>query len=302
MFLMGLALASVAFPVQSQASDLDLLARKAADAAIAKYGAKGLKAEELGITVAVLDRSRGTLAQGSYRGDQPMYPASVVKMFYLAYAAHQLQEKKLILTPEFERGIHDMIVDSNNDATGLVLDTITGTTGGPELPPRQLSAWMEKRQAANRWYAGLGYPKLNASQKTWNEGPYGRERQGYGPKFELRNQLSPDACVRLMSDIALRKIVTPEKCEWMEKYLGRAIPADAKETDEQARNFSGKILPSGTKLWSKAGWTDEVRHDVAHVRMPDGKEFVYAIFTKGHSGETDLIADIATSLLKGLGE
>jgi len=299
MVLLGIAAAISLLARQTPmtTADIDRIAQSAAEAAVTKFD---LKPDQIGISIAVLDRANKAATTGGYHGEIAMYPASVVKLCYLAYTAHLLDTKKLRLTPELERGVHDMIVDSVNDATALVLDTITGTTGGPELAPKELAKWMDKREAVNRWYASLGYPKLNANQKTWNEGPYGRERQGYGPNFELRNSLSPSVCVRLMSDIALDKIVSPEKCEWMRKYLSRDIPADAKETNDQARLFSGKVLPTGTKLWSKAGWTDSVRHDVAWVCLPDGREFVWAIFTKGASAKEDIIPSIAASILAGL--
>ncbi|AIE87268.1 serine hydrolase [Fimbriimonas ginsengisoli] len=301
MITIGLALTAVVAAQSPSPLDLARFADNAAKAALAKYSDRGVKPDQIGITLAVLDRKGNSFQSGSYRGAEAMYPASVVKMFFLAYAGHLLEKKKLRMTPELERAVHDMIVDSVNDATGLVLETVTGTTGGPELSPKELARWMDKRQAVNRWFASLGYPTLNACQKTWNEGPYGRERQGYGPHFELRNSLSPNVCVRLMSDIALDKIVSPGQCAWMRGYLSRAIPADSKETNEQSKLFSGKVLPSGTKLWSKAGWTDTVRHDVAYIQLPDGREFVYAIFTKDHSNEAGLIPFIASAMLKELG-
>jgi hypothetical protein len=302
MISLGLALTSIAFSAQSpSAADLAALARKAADAAVAKYADKGLKADQIGVTLAAIDRGAGAYRAGSYRGDQDMYPASVVKFFFLAYEGRLLEDRKIKMTPELERATHDMIVDSTNDATGLVLETITGTTDGPELAPKELAKWMDKRQAINRWFTSLAYPKLNACQKTWNEGPYGRERQGYGPNFELRNSLSPDVCVRLMAEIAMDKIVSPSRCAWMRGYLSRAIPADSKEVTGQASGFSGKVLPSGTKLWSKAGWTDTVRHDVAYIKLPDGREFVYAIFTKGNSNNGDIIPFVAATMLRDLG-
>ena len=46
--------------------------------------------------------------------------------------------------------------------------------------------------------------------------------------------------------------------------------------------FTGEVLPKGFKLWSKAGWTSTVYHDVAWIQAPDGREYVWAIFTKGH--------------------
>ena len=66
----------------------------------------------------------------SYRGVERIYPASVVKLFYLV-AVHEWLEKAMIQTSaELERAMKDMIIDSSNDATGLVMDVLTGTTSG----------------------------------------------------------------------------------------------------------------------------------------------------------------------------
>jgi hypothetical protein len=293
-------LAVAAVVLQTPDPALSLLARQAADAAISKFADKKVTKEQLGITILRLNRASGTWEEGNFQGDIAMYPASVVKLFHLAYTHRLLADRKVKLTPELQRGLKDMIVESSNDATALVVDTCSGTTGGPELAPKELAKWMDRRQGVNKWFAGLGYPKLNACQKTWNEAPYGRERQGYGPNFELRNSLSPNVCARLMGEIALDKIVNPTQCAEMKKLLARTIPADG-ETDYQSRAFVGKVLPKGFKLHSKAGYTDSVRHDVAHVTTPDGREFVLAIFTKGQSPTLDLIPSIAGNLLKGLG-
>jgi beta-lactamase class A len=296
----GMVAAAALFTSQGPA-ELSALAQRAVDAAVARFKEKDVKADQLGISIARLDRANGSYVSGSYRGDQPMYPASVVKMFFLAHLHEELARKRVRMNPELERATKDMIVESSNDATALVLDTVTKTTGGPELPPGQLTEWMNRRQAVNRWFKSLGYTGVNASQKTWNEGPYGRERQGYGPNWELRNSLTPDACLRLMSEIALDKIVSSERCAEMRGLMARSILAEDKKADYQSRSFTGKVLPAGTKLWSKAGYTSTVRHDVAYVKTAAGQEIVLAIFTKSQSNTPDLIPFLAAELLRGLG-
>lgn len=235
-----------------------------------------------------------------------MYPASVIKIFYLVNLANRLDEGSLTITPELNRAAHDMIVDSVNDATSLVVDVLTGTTSGPELPEDEMRAWVEKRNSVNRWYKSLGYEDINACQKTWNEGPYGRDHAFYGPNFENRNRLTPDACVKLMGQIALDRAVPYGReadkrwMDWIKGFLKRDLPEDGKG-NEQALKFSGASLPKGSDLWSKAGWTDSVRHDLAWFKLPDGREFIWAIFTKNHSNQEGLIPFLAKELLKGLG-
>ncbi|MCE9560006.1 MAG: class A beta-lactamase-related serine hydrolase, partial [Armatimonadetes bacterium] len=201
---------------------------------------------------------------------------SVVKLFYMAYAHQLIAEDRLKTSEELDRAMSDMIRDSNNDATGLILDTITNTTGGPELGKAALKTWMEKRQSVNRWLATVGITGVNCCQKTWNEGPYGRERQGYGPNFELRNSLTADACATMLLKIITDTIVTPQMCEKMRTLLKRDPKS---QTDTQALNFTGSLLAVGDQLFSKAGWTSTVRHDVANIKRGD-REIIFAIFTK----------------------
>ena len=246
----------------------------------------GLKATDFAMSWKNLE----TGAEMTHNGGLPMYPASVVKMFYMAYAEELVAKKKLVRNPEFDRALVDMIKESNNDATGLVLDTITGTTGGPSLSDSELKEWSEKRQAVNRWLLTLGIKGINANQKTWNEGPYGRERQGYGPNFEFRNSLTADSCVQMMSMIIQRKLSGSEE---MLSLLSRK----AGSKDGQVEGFLGEVLPASAKLWSKAGWTSSTRHDVACVEM-DGQKKVYAIFTRYQVDNPKLLQWLATEMLK----
>ena len=71
-----------------------------------------------------------------------------------------LQRQLLEDGEELRRALADMIRDSSNDATGLVLDLLSGTTSGPSLPPERFEAWRRQRQLVNGWLAGLGWPEL----------------------------------------------------------------------------------------------------------------------------------------------
>jgi beta-lactamase class A len=279
---------------------LDQICSDAGKRAVAKFADAKVLPEEIGISISVLNRDSLSYETGGYRDREPMYPASIVKFFYLVHLMHQLEQGEVKMTDELRRGTTDMIKDSSNDATGYILDVLTKTTGGPELSGEELKAWMDKRNAVNRWYESLGYSGINVNQKTWNEGPYGRERQGYGPKFELRNSLHPAACTRLFAEVALGKVVTEGRCQEMLGYLSRPIIADDPKADFQSRAFIGKALPSGYKLWSKAGYVTAERHDTAYVKSPDGRELVISVFTKNHTQTPDLIPFIASEILKEL--
>jgi len=86
--------------------------------------------------------------------------------------------------------MRDMIVDSSNDATGLVVDVLTGTTSGPELPPNlkpgSLSAILST--ATSNLWAGLRWKRLT-STKTWGDGLWARTNV-LGELMENRNMLT----------------------------------------------------------------------------------------------------------------
>src|SRR5712692_3207284 len=127
-----LALAAADRPVFTSSERLAKLTSDAVAAAVERFGKGGLTRDKIALTVIDLaDPDRP--GRASYRGDEPTYPASVAKLFYLVAADHQIDSGALARTPELERALHDMIVDSSNDATHCVVDVLTSTTGGPEL-------------------------------------------------------------------------------------------------------------------------------------------------------------------------
>src|SRR6476619_6465482 len=114
-----------------------------------------------------------------------------------------------------------MIVDSSNEATQYVVDVLTQTTGGYELPAKEMEEWQYKRNAVNRYFAGLGYTNINVNQKTFCEDAYGRERVSRGPNGENRNKLTTDATARLLFEIVTRRAVTPTRTKLMMDLLKR---------------------------------------------------------------------------------
>jgi hypothetical protein len=76
------------------------------------------------------------------------------------------------------------------------MDSITGTTSGPELAGAEWDAWKERRNAVNRFFAQRGYRELNANQKTFCEDAYGRE-QAFRDGGKNRNRMTPAEIARL---------------------------------------------------------------------------------------------------------
>ncbi|MCU0316684.1 MAG: class A beta-lactamase-related serine hydrolase [Fimbriimonadaceae bacterium] len=237
--------------------------------------------------------------RGSVQARQAFYPASLVKVFYLVALYNEWELGTLERSHELVRAARDMIVESLNDATALILDCITDTTGGPELPPDELSKWMEKRQAVNRFFASQGYERVNACQKTWNEGPYGRERQGYGPHWSLRNSICAESALKLLVAIRDHQIVSPRACVEMWDTLIRPRLV-ANSPSRQGTDFLAKHLSPKATLWSKAGWTSEVRHDLAWMRAESGDELGICVLTSGISEQAEVIPSVGRLILGAL--
>jgi beta-lactamase class A len=283
--------------VAVKAGEHQELVEHAVGRAISDYGSKKLRGNELAVTLIDLTDAEHP-ATASYRGEEQIYPASVIKLFYLVAAERQLEDGKLKETAELRRAMKDMIVDSLNEATGYVVDLLTDTTSGPELPEEEMKVWQEKRNWVNRYFAGLGYTNINVNKKPWCEGPYGRETEANKMFTPKRNWLTTDATARLMGEIMTGKAVSAARCEEMRGLLRRDFKGS---NNPQARDFVGGTLPEGAKLWSKAGWTDDVRHDAAYVELENGAKFVLVIFTENHAHERGIIGDVAGVVVKEMG-
>ena len=245
------------------------------------------------------------VAGASWAGERAHYPASVVKLAYLVAAEAWLQRQWLERSSELERALAAMIQDSSNDATGLVLDLLTGTTSGPELPPGPLASWSEQRQLVNRWYGSLGWPEwqgCNACQKTWGDGPFGRERQSYGPDLANRNRLSTDLTARLLHGVISGALVSPLACQRMQALLARSLDPELRraDPDNQVDGFLGAGLPATARLWSKAGWMSQARHDAAYIEMEGHQPFVVVAFSEGPARAAD--ASLLPALAQRLAE
>lgn len=280
---------------------LQELVNEAAHTALAKFKDKNFQESNLAITLIDLSDPQKP-RQASFRGAEGIYPASVVKMFYLVMAHRLLEDGKIKETDELKRALKDMIVDSSNDATSFVLDVITGTTSGPELKGSDLKKWAEKRNAVNRYFQKLGYTGINTNQKTYCEGPYGREQLFRGPKGENRNKLTTDAVARLLTEIVTGRAVTPRRSAMMMDLLKRDFSGKSTDGDDQAHGFTAIALEAGARLWSKAGWTSTTRHDAAYIELPNGKHFVLVTFTTDHATEREIIPTVARVVIKSMTE
>jgi beta-lactamase class A len=232
-------------PVIANSPGLQAILNSAIDKVLDSFPEKRFSRDDLAATLIDL-RAPPQLQMASVRGDRQIYPASVVKMFYMTALERQLEDGKIVITPELQRGLHDMIVDSSNEATQYILDVLTDTSSGAELPKKEFERWQYKRNRVNRFFEAMGYRNINANQKTFCEDAYGIENQSRNYKGQNRNMLTTDAVARLLTEIVLGRMNTPERTKVMMDLMKRdPFSADTGNPEDQAIILPGGSLSKG---------------------------------------------------------
>ena len=248
--------------------------------------------------------SSGSGRGAAWADQRLMYPASVVKLVYAMAVEAWLQQDLLSESPELRRAMRDMIADSSNDATGLLVDLLTGTTSGPVLHGDAWDLWQRQRRVVNDWLHEFAWPEfgsLNCCQKTWGDGPYGREKAFYGESLENRNALSTAATARALEAVMTDGVLSPPACQRLRNLLERSLDPGQRAADpeNQVDGFLGGGLPQGSRLWSKAGWMSQARHDAAWCLPSDGLPTLLVVFSEGASCARDeaLLPELARQLI-----
>lgn len=272
---------------------------------LAAEGRPGLH-DQIAVTWVRYDQA--SPVSGSGRGaawlDQKlMYPASVVKLIYAVAAEHWLERDLLPDSQELRRALLDMLAESSNDATGLIVDLLTGTTSGPALRSPAWEQWQHQRLVVNRWLRDFRWPELesvNCCQKTWGEGPYGRERAFYGATNANRNALCTGAVARMLEAVMTDGVLSPPGCQRLRTRLLRSLDQEvrAADSENQVDGFLGEGLPANSTLWSKAGWMSQARHDAAWWSVDNESPHLLVVFTEGVelAKDEELLPAIANDL------
>jgi beta-lactamase class A len=272
---------------------LDLALRRTADATLKAF--PKLTADNLAMTLVDVTKP-DVMSRADDHGDAPFYPASVVKLFFMVEVFHQHKEND----PDVPRALHEMIAASDNDATAFLLDTISDTCSGPELQGRAVRKFIDRRRVVNSYLNPMGYD-ISAMAKPWSFGPFGRDMQLMGgPDRPNRNRATANSVASIVLWIYRRRAVSPTASDAMLALMQREIKMTGAEED-QVTSFIGEALTADVKLWSKAGWTSEVRHDAALVEFPGGRRMIIVIFTRGIADDKTLLPSITRTLLGELG-
>ena len=93
-----------AAPVALDARGLQGVVDSAVSGTLEEFAAKQLQSNQIAVTLVDL-REPSKPVQAAYRGGEMIYPASVVKLFYLVAAHQWMEDGRLADTPELRRAM-----------------------------------------------------------------------------------------------------------------------------------------------------------------------------------------------------
>jgi beta-lactamase class A len=228
-----------------------------------------------------------------------VYPASIVKLVYGLAAFYWIKKGSLLLSDEIIDAVRKMLSFSSNNATSFLIDLLTGTTSGPRIEGELWENWKYQRSIINDWLHDLNWEELvgiNCCQKTWDDGPFGREKEFYGYDNKNRNAMNSDSAARVLEEIMIH-IDYQENNLNLRSFLKRNLNKVVLKNDSlnQIDGFLGEGLPESINLWSKAGLMSEVRHDSAWWINNQSLQTLLVVFCNGekYSKDSSLLPFIA---------
>lgn len=246
--------------------------QQALDGARARFLAAA-RFDRLDVAVLVAAGDGGWLA-ASAGGSEPWYPASCVKLAFGIAAAHWCEGQGHPVDC-LDAAVLPMLRDSDNVATGVVVDAITGTVNGP-ADDAAYASWFENRRYTERLLAGrglLGGQRLVNKTYPTNSGdmPEGLERLAL--ERHGRNSMNAEDSARLM--LAL---VDGDFGAGARDYLRERL----RRPRLSANSGMGGGFPEGTVYESKIGNAYDTLAEIVHAELPDGRRVIIAAYSNAH--------------------
>ena len=214
-----------------------------------------------------------------------IYPASIVKLVYGLATYSWIETKKIFINQEISSAVNKMLFYSSNDATSFIVDILTGTTSGPCIEGDTWENWKYQRSIINDWLKELNWNELNeinCCQKTWDDAPFGREREFYRPDNRNRNMMTTDATARILEEIMINIDYQKDNLN-LKNFLKRNLNKKFLNNDplNQVEGFLGEGLPENVSFWSKAGLMSKVRNDAAWWINNNSDQTLLVVFGNG---------------------
>jgi beta-lactamase class A len=227
--------------------------------------------------VLLVPNANGTWRRGSYNANSLTYPASTVKLGYLAAAMYWCRTHGHAYN-YLDSSVGPMIRVSDNYQTGVVVDTITGapniTDCNSTSDPRFLP-WYNKRIYTENF---LGSHGLLENQTMMNKTyPSNSNLEGaeYVNIYDYRggNLMQPKCAASLMLEINRGAIESGAN-----SYMRDLLTHDR----FGAYGPLGFGLPPGTTYENKLGNAYDNLNDIAYIKLPNGKEMILACYSNGY--------------------
>jgi protein phosphatase methylesterase 1 len=218
-------------------------------------------------------------ADGSWRaasvgGDRPWYPASCVKLAFGVAAAHWCESQGRPVSC-LDESVLPMLRDSDNVATGVVVDAVTGTVNGP-ADDAAYGPWFARRRYTEELlerHGLLGRQRLVNKTYPTNSGemPEGLERLAL--ERHGRNSMNAEGSARLM--LAL---VSGDFGGAAREYLRERL----RRPRMSANSSMGGGFPEGTVYESKIGNAYDTLAEIVYAELPDGRRLIIAAYSNAH--------------------
>jgi protein phosphatase methylesterase 1 len=219
-----------------------------------------------------------TWSRGSFNPNTIAYPASCVKLCYLASAmywerinGHPYDYLDWCVAP--------MIVNSSNYATGQVVDAVTGapnySTGSYDST---FWAWYNQRRFTEVYLSARGLlENQTVMHKTYptNSGSSPNGAESLAHSYRGGNRMQPKCSASLMLEI-VKGAIEPGATAYMRDLLTHNPWGGGSEL--------GFGLPPGSLYENKPGLAYDTLEDIAYVVLPNGRSFVLAAYSNGFSG------------------
>jgi hypothetical protein len=218
----------------------------------------------------------GTWRRGSYNPEVIAYPASCVKLAYLASAMYWCRINGHPYN-YLDNNIRSMIVHSDNPATGRVVDAVTGTPNyQTSVRDQQFEVWYQKRLFTENYLKSHGLlENQTVMHKTYPSNSGGSPNGAEKVALDLRNgnRLQAKCSASLMLGI-VKGAIEPEANQYMRDLL---------RTERWDRNSEfGFGLPPGSIYENKYGQAYDTLEDIAYILLPNGREFFLSAFSNGY--------------------
>lgn len=296
----AVVLAFVAGPAAAQPGALPIRDDPALQQALADARAHFLRAQafdRLDVTV-LMAAPDGSWLRASVGGDRPWYPASCVKLGFAVAATHWCESQGRAVDC-LDAAVLPMLQDSDNVATGRVVDAISGVTNGPD-EGADFDAWLARRMYTENL---LQHHGLLDSQRFGNktyptnsgEMPEGLERLAL--ERHGRNSMHADGSARLMLALVRGDFGAPA-ADYLRARLRRPLVSE--------NSAMGGAFPEGTVFESKIGEAYDTLAEIVHAVLPDGRRLIIAAYSNGRdpAGPDDqdqtVLAAFAALLLERL--